>query len=103
MTVIAVPKTNEGTSSNGNHRGYCSLMSKVMVSLPDELIQQIDVATRRLSLSRSAFLEIAARRELQRIEPSEVSEAIARSERRFLAAGKFESSVLLREERDRSQ
>jgi metal-responsive CopG/Arc/MetJ family transcriptional regulator len=37
-------------------------MSKVMVSLPDELLARIDREAERRSLSRSALLAAAARR-----------------------------------------
>ena len=75
-------------------------MSKVMVSLPDDLLALIDQEARRRSVSRSALLASAARRELERRDSEAVAEAIARSERRFRAAGAFDSAVLLRRERD---
>jgi len=76
-------------------------MSKVMVSLPDELIKDIDEEARRRSMSRSALLAAAARRELARHDPDTVDEAISRSERRFRSAGAFESADLVRRDRDR--
>ena len=75
-------------------------MSKVMISLPAELLAEIDAEAARRSTSRSALLAIAARRELDRKEPARLAEAIARSERRFRAAGRFESAQLVRGERD---
>ena len=39
-------------------------MSKVMVSLPDELVKALDAEARRRSLSSSALIAAAARREL---------------------------------------
>jgi metal-responsive CopG/Arc/MetJ family transcriptional regulator len=75
-------------------------MSKVMVSLPDELVRDIDEEARRRSTSRSAFLAAAARRELARRDPAAVAEAIARSEQRFSAAGAFDAAELVREDRD---
>jgi metal-responsive CopG/Arc/MetJ family transcriptional regulator len=44
-----------------------------MVSLPEELLQQIDEEARRRSMSRSALLAVAARRELSRPEPTAVA------------------------------
>ncbi|MHB8319549.1 MAG: CopG family ribbon-helix-helix protein [Acidimicrobiales bacterium] len=44
-------------------------MSKVMVSLPDNLLQQIDDEARKRSTSRSALITAAARRELARDDP----------------------------------
>jgi metal-responsive CopG/Arc/MetJ family transcriptional regulator len=75
-------------------------MSKVMVSLPDDLIQELDEAARRRSTSRSALLAAAARRELARHDPGAVDEAISRSERRFRKAGRFEAADLVRRDRD---
>ena len=75
-------------------------MAKVMVSLPEELVREIDREARRRSVSRSALLAAAARRELARPDPDAVSEAIARSERRFESAGAFEAADLVRRDRD---
>ena len=75
-------------------------MAKVMVSLPDELVAELDEEARRRSTSRSALLAAAARRELARRDPIAVAEAIARSERRFLTAGGFEAAELVRHDRD---
>ncbi|HUY96912.1 MAG TPA: YlcI/YnfO family protein [Verrucomicrobiae bacterium] len=77
-------------------------MSKVMVSLPDELLHRIDEAARQRSVSRSALIAAAARRELARRDPDAVAAAIARSEKRFQAAGGFEAAVLVRGDRDAS-
>ncbi|MHB8219071.1 MAG: ribbon-helix-helix protein, CopG family [Acidimicrobiales bacterium] len=75
-------------------------MSKVMVSLPDELVRDIDEEARRRSMSRSALLAAAARRELARRDPRTVAEAIARSEERFRSAGEFDAVELVRQDRD---
>lgn len=75
-------------------------MSKVMVSLPDDLLAAIDAEVKRRSTSRSALLASAARRELARQDPASLTEAIERSERRFRNAGSFESADLVRSDRD---
>jgi metal-responsive CopG/Arc/MetJ family transcriptional regulator len=75
-------------------------MAKVMVSLPDELVREIDEEARRRSLSRSALLAAAARRELARPDPAAVAAAISRSEQRFRAAGAFDAAELVRQGRD---
>jgi metal-responsive CopG/Arc/MetJ family transcriptional regulator len=75
-------------------------MSKVMVSLPEELIIEIDKEAHRRSISRSALLATAARRELARPDRGAVDEAVGRSERRFRAAGRFEAAELVRQDRD---
>jgi metal-responsive CopG/Arc/MetJ family transcriptional regulator len=75
-------------------------MSKVMVSLPDELLARIDQEAKRRSMSRSALLAAAARRELDRRDPEALAQAIARSEQRFARAGRFDAGELVRSERD---
>jgi metal-responsive CopG/Arc/MetJ family transcriptional regulator len=75
-------------------------MAKVMVSLSDELLAQIDAEAKRRSTSRSALLASAARRELTRRDSARVTEAIERSEQRFRTAGNFESADVVREDRD---
>jgi metal-responsive CopG/Arc/MetJ family transcriptional regulator len=75
-------------------------MSKVMISLPDDLLLELDAEVKRRSTSRSALLAAAARRELARQDPAEITAAIARSEDRFRGAGSFESANLVRDDRD---
>jgi hypothetical protein len=75
-------------------------MSKVMVSLPDDLLAELDAEVKRRSTSRSALLAAAARRELARQDPAELAAAIDRSERRFRGAGSFDSAALVRSDRD---
>jgi metal-responsive CopG/Arc/MetJ family transcriptional regulator len=69
-------------------------MAKVMISLPDDLLAELDAEVKRRSTSRSALLATAARRELSRRDPREIAAAIERSERRFRNAGAFESTDL---------
>lgn len=80
--------------------GYTVSMSKIMVSLPDELVAELDSEATRRSTSRSALLAVAARRELARRDPQAVADAIARSERRFSGAGIFDAADLVRGDRD---
>lgn len=75
-------------------------MSKVMVSLPADLLADLDKEAKRRSTSRSALLASAARRELARRDSEQVAAAIARSERRFDTAGHFEAADLIRYDRD---
>ncbi len=74
-------------------------MSKIMVSLPEELVREIDEVARRRSMSRSALLAAAARREIARPNPADVDDAIVRSERRFRTAGRFDAGDLVRQDR----
>jgi metal-responsive CopG/Arc/MetJ family transcriptional regulator len=75
-------------------------MSKVMVSLPDGLLAELDAEVKRRGISRSALLADAARRELARRDPADLAAAIERSERRFRGAGSFESADIVRADRD---
>ncbi|MDQ2759400.1 MAG: hypothetical protein M3Y17_02915 [Actinomycetota bacterium] len=75
-------------------------MSKVMISIADDLLVKLDAEAARRSTSRSALLAIAARRELARRDPERVTAAIERSEQRFRDAGTFEAADLVRADRD---
>lgn len=75
-------------------------MAKVMVSLSDGLLAELDAEVKRRGTSRSALLAEAVRRELARREPAELIAAIERSERRFRRAGSFESADVVRADRD---
>jgi len=89
-----------GAVSRGSTAGYTPGMAKVMVSMAGELLAEIDAEAKRRATSRSALLAVAARRELDRRDPVQVAEAIARSEQRFRDAGKFEAAQLVRRDRD---
>jgi len=71
-----------------------------MLSVPEDLLVQIDAEVMRRSTSRSAFLAEAARRELGRSSPDRLTEAIRRSEARFATTGSFDAADLVRADRD---
>lgn len=71
-----------------------------MVSLPGDLLAEIDAEATKRATSRSALLALAARRELDRRDVAAVHGALRRSEERFGRAGSFESADLVRAERD---
>ncbi len=75
-------------------------MSKVMVSLPDDLLAELDAEVARRSTTRSALLAQAARRELSRPDTEAMRAAVARSEERFRDAGSFDAADLIRADRD---
>lgn len=75
-------------------------MAKVMVSLPDDLLAEIDEEAQRKSMSRSALLAAAARRELACRDPGLMAAAIARSEERFRRAGSFDAAELVQSDRE---
>ena len=86
----------------GNTRSYTVSMSKVMVSIPDDLLARIDREAKRRATSRSALLALAASRELERRDSEEIAQAITRSEKRFRRSGAFDAAELIRNERDSS-
>jgi len=75
-------------------------MAKVMISLPDELLEELDAAAKKRAVSRSRLLAIAAQRELERLAPEEFDAIIERGRASFREAGPFESADLIRAERD---
>lgn len=81
-------------------QSYNAGMSKVMVSIADDLLARIDAEAKRRSTSRSALLAAAAQRELARRDNDLVAAAVERSEKRFQSAGAFEAGDLVRADRD---
>jgi predicted transcriptional regulator len=75
-------------------------MAKVMISLPDDLLDRIDQEAERRHSSRSALLQEAARRELGWPDPRALDAAVARARQALAGAGSFESATLVRAERD---
>lgn len=75
-------------------------MAKVMISMPDDLLDRLDREAERRHSSRSALLQEAARRELGWPEPATVDAAVARARSALADAGPFESAELVRAERD---
>jgi predicted transcriptional regulator len=73
---------------------------KVMISLPDDLLERIDRVAAERHTSRSAFLQDAARRELGWPDPVAIDAALERARAALANAGRFESADLIRAERD---
>jgi metal-responsive CopG/Arc/MetJ family transcriptional regulator len=76
-------------------------MPKVMVSLPGELLADLDREAARRGSSRSALLALAAQRELAQQDPAEVDAALDRARAALRGVGSFEAADLVRAERDR--
>jgi Arc/MetJ-type ribon-helix-helix transcriptional regulator len=74
--------------------------SKVMVSMPEELLERIDRAVDERGTSRSAFLQEAARRELGWPDRATIDAALSRGRAVLEGAGSFEAAELIRAERD---
>lgn len=75
-------------------------MTKVLISVPDDLLQRIDREAKSRRLTRSRFLEEAARRELGFAGAADVDAAIARAREALSGAGEFESADLVRRDRE---
>jgi len=73
---------------------------KVMISIPDDLLERIDRVVAEQHTSRSAFLQEAARRELGWPDPAAIDAAVARGRAALAQVGSFESTDLIRADRD---
>ena len=62
-------------------------MAKVMVSLPDDLLREVDRRARLLGTSRSGLLADAARKELSRQDPEARRAAVERMAKRATTYG----------------
>jgi Arc/MetJ-type ribon-helix-helix transcriptional regulator len=77
--------------------------TKVLVTMPDDLLERIDRETKSAGTTRSDFLQEAARRQLGWPDPAAIDAALERGRRALSGAGSFESAELIRaarEERD---
>ena len=74
--------------------------TKVMISLPEDLLIRIDRAAAERHTSRSSFLQEAARRELGWPDSAAIAAALERARAALADAGHFESVALVRTERD---
>jgi predicted transcriptional regulator len=75
-------------------------MAKVMISMPDDLLERLDEEAARRHSSRSALLQEAVRRELGWPDPAVVDAAVSRARAALAGAGAFDSAALVRAERD---
>lgn len=82
-------------------------MEKVLISLPRELLSDIDREAQRRHMSRSAFLRSAAVHELGLRAPEEIEAALAAGRQAMAELGPLSATDLLatekraRDERDR--
>jgi hypothetical protein len=74
--------------------------TKVLVTMPDDLLARIDRETRSVGVTRSDFLQEAARRQLGWPDPSAVDAALERGRAALAGVGSFESAELIRSERE---
>jgi hypothetical protein len=74
-------------------------MAKVLISLPDELLERIDREAQARGSTRSRFLQEAARRELGFPSAATLDAALQRGREALRASGSFESAELIRQQR----
>lgn len=75
-------------------------MPKVMISISDELLDRVDREVDARGTTRSAFLQEAARRELGWPDGERIDAALTRARNALTGTGKFDSTSLIREQRD---
>jgi predicted transcriptional regulator len=75
-------------------------MSKVLITVPDELLARIDRAAEGRKITRSRFLEEAAEHELGWPAPDALDAAVWRARIALESAGVFESGDLIRRDRE---
>ncbi|HEY4005776.1 MAG TPA: hypothetical protein VGM60_11410 [Pseudonocardia sp.] len=75
-------------------------MAEVVVSIPDELLEEIDAEAARKATTRAAVLRMRLSQGRLRRDPEVIGAAIARAEELFRDAGPFDSTELVRADRD---
>jgi predicted transcriptional regulator len=75
-------------------------MSKVLITVPDELLDRIDRAAKARKTTRSRFIEEAAQRELGWPAADSMDAAVNRAREALASAGPFESAGLIRRDRE---
>ena len=74
-------------------------MAKVLISLPDELLERIDREASVRGSNRSRFLQEAAQRQLGWPTVEALEAALKRGRDALAGSGAFESAELIREQR----
>lgn len=80
-------------------RGYTLAMSKILVSLPDDLLERIDREARARGSTRSRFLQEAAWRQLGWPSHGTLEAALGRGRAALAGVGSFESADVVHEQR----
>jgi hypothetical protein len=75
-------------------------MGKVLISIPDELLADIDREASARGDTRSGFIQEAARRELGRPSRARIEAALARGRKAMQGVGAFEAADVIREAGD---
>jgi metal-responsive CopG/Arc/MetJ family transcriptional regulator len=75
-------------------------MTKVLISIPDELLAEIDREAARAGTTRSGYLQAAARGALSTPTHARIADAVARGRDALQSARAFEAAALIRQDRD---
>jgi predicted transcriptional regulator len=75
-------------------------MSKVLISVPDELLDRIDREVKARRTTRSRFLEEAVQHELGWPAAEPMDAAVKRAREALASVGPFEAADLIRRNRD---
>ena len=75
-------------------------MAKVMISLPDAMLRELDVHASERGQTRSGVIQQAVRRELGRPDASRFDATLARARAAVRAGEGFDAATLVREVRD---
>lgn len=75
-------------------------MAKVLITLPDDLLDRVDREARQQRLTRSRFVQDAVRRQLGWAQDDVIEAALERGRQVLASLGRFESTDLIRQERD---
>jgi hypothetical protein len=74
--------------------------AKVLVTIPNDLLERIDRETEQLGQTRSEFLQEAARRRLGWPDPLAVDAALLRGRAALSGLAPFESAEVIRSQRE---
>jgi predicted transcriptional regulator len=75
-------------------------MTKVLISMPDELVARIDRAAKARKTSRSRFIQEAAEHELGWPGSDAIEVAVKAAREALEPDGRYESTDLIRRDRD---
>ncbi len=75
-------------------------MSKLLITVPDELLDRIDRAARARKTTRSRFIEEAAQHELGWPATDSMDAAVKRAREALAFVGPFEAAELIRRDRE---
>ena len=79
---------------------YTRAVAKVLISMPDDLLERIDREAERRGATRSGLIQEAARRELGWPDPAAFDAALERGRSALAGAVAFESADVIRRDRD---